>query len=327
MLDWKHKKSACVYAKRIAWGIFLLLILLAGALAVRKAYSLYLNLCRKMDYVCDMAYTVDKNVKSIRQNVNNIYSKYEFDYAWAENQHLIAHAFGEIDGQTYTNTYDAFLHNYSQGHRVFEVDFDVTVPENTLVASHDAEVWREKTGNDATTPFTYENFINSRVSGQYMPMDYRDVIEMMIEYPDIYIVTDTKYQDQMTIFLQFSQLVKYAQERDENVLKRIIPQIYHEEMLGQIMSVYPFESVIFTLYATAWTPESVVDFCERTGVGFITMPIYAANESFLALLESKGILAAAHTGNDREEAERLFSTGLDMMYTDHLKPDEFSEMN
>ena len=93
------------------------------------------------------------------------------------------------------------------------------------------------------------------------------------------------------------------------------------------MSVYPFESVIFTLYATAWTPESVVDFCERTGVGFITMPIYAANESFLALLESKGILAAAHTGNDREEAERLFSTGLDMMYTDHLKPDEFSEMN
>ncbi len=40
------------------------------------------------------------------------------------------------------------------------------------------------------------------------------------------------------------------QTRDKELLDRVIPQIYHQEMFGEIGSIYPFKHVIYTLYAS-----------------------------------------------------------------------------
>jgi hypothetical protein len=56
-----------------------------------------------------------------------------------ENNNIISHAMGEIDGHYYTNSLEAFQYSYyNKGSRVFEVDFELTL-EGILVARHD---WR-----------------------------------------------------------------------------------------------------------------------------------------------------------------------------------------
>lgn len=94
---------------------------------------------------------------------------YNFNYNWAENHPYIAHAFGGILGDSYTNSYEAFLLNYQLGHRIFEVDFYLT-DDGYTVAAHDDANWRKA----ATIPsdaeikpstidnhFTYANFMSS----------------------------------------------------------------------------------------------------------------------------------------------------------------------
>lgn len=314
-----------------ALAVLLALVVLAGAAAAAKAYSMYMNLCRKMDYsnetvsalevrIGEVEGSLHKRMDDVERLVNQAVKHYDFDYSWVSKSPLIAHAMGGIDGKMYTNSREAFLYNYEIGHRVFEVDFDVTVPENALVASHDVDTWRKKTGTAADVPFTYDTFRATKIHGAYTPIDYRDVIDLMSEYPDIYVITDTKYTDQPTVMMQFAQLVRYALEKDASVLDRLIPQIYHEAMLEYVMEVYPFRSVVFTLYATQWTKESVLDFAQRTGVNFITISRKRIKDDFLQLMKDNGIYVGSHTSNDLEETQGWFDKGLDMMYTDYLTP-------
>ncbi len=270
---------------------------------------------------------VSNEASALTEELNNL-QLYTFDYSWTETvSPLIAHAFGGVDGTTYTNSLEAFLYNYELGHRVFEVDFFLTEPENTLVATHDDGHWRTQISHITSaipqTEFTYVNFMNQKIYDKYTTMDYRGIIDLMIEYPDIRIVTDSKFTDQTSVYLQFSQLVKYAEETDPTVLDRIIPQIYNEEMLSVVMDVYPFQSVIFTLYQTAWTPQSVYNFCKATNVRFVTLHYGSVSSEVLALWDELGIVVAAHTSNDLEQTKTLFESGVDFMYTDFLTPDMF----
>lgn len=128
----------------------------------------------------------------------------KFDYSWAENNPYIAHAFGGILGDTYTNSYEAFLLNYQLGHRVFEVDFYIT-DDGKTVAAHDNDYWSKNATlpanlhtsgiDDATKEFTYDNFMSSLWYDKYHPIDLDTLIQILKEYPDVYIVTDTKYSD------------------------------------------------------------------------------------------------------------------------------------
>ena len=309
-------------------AVLLTALLAAGALAfaARKAYSLYTGLSRKVDYTNDVLYTLNDHVQNLRWQLGNALASYEFDYSWVEQTPpLIAHAFGEIDGNTYTNSLDAFQHNYALGHRVFEVDLTFPVGSYTLIASHDREHWRAKSGAAPGTAYTYENFMASTLCGGYTPMDYRDVIDLMSEYPDIYIVTDTKYTDRVSVLLQFAQLVKYAQSRDASVLDRLIPQIYHEDMLSWVMSVYPFRSVIYTVYQTASSDQQILEFCQHSGIRFVNAPKTRIKPGTLSLWNGAGLLTATHTLNDVEQAQQYMDEqGLDFVYTDSITPGDLA---
>lgn len=203
---------------------------------------------------------------------------YTFDYSWADDHLYIAHAFGGILGTSYTNSYEAFLLNYELGHRVFEVDFSITEDGKT-VAAHDPEHWRKSShvysditqpNLDATT-FTYNNFMSSLWYDKYHPIDLTKLFQIMQEYPDIYIVTDSKYFDKERVNRQFTAFRTAAEAVDPTLLDRFIIQIYNPEMLDYIMEVYPWKSVIYTLYANPdWTAENVLEFANQSGVNFIT---------------------------------------------------------
>ena len=232
---------------------------------------------------------------------------------------LVAHALGGIQDHTYTNSLEAFEHNHALGHRVFEVDLDIT-DEYIPIASHDEARWRELSGAAEETPYTHSAFMSQSILSEYTPLDYRAVIDLMIRYPDIYIITDTKYSDHATVLVQFSQLVKYAAEAGKNVLDRIIPQVYHQDMLHWIMSVHPFKSVILTLYSSAIDPQTAYTICEQTGVRYITAPEAWITAEAMEIWNHLGMTVAAHTVNDRSSMEKLLKLGVDIIYTDFLSP-------
>lgn len=256
---------------------------------------------------------------------------YNFNYTWAENNPYIAHAFGGILGDSYTNSYEAFLLNYQLGHRVFEVDFSLT-DDGYTVAAHDADHWRSTTtipldAEIKTYPveepkaFTYNNFLSSLSHGKYHTVDLALLFQLLQDYPDIYIVTDTKYVDQANVERQFSAFVATASTVDLDLLDRFIVQIYKPEMLDWVMTIYPWKSVVYTLYQDAnWTPENVLAFSETSGVKFITLWDTYLTADITSLWKPAGLKIATHTLNNLTRAEESRARGANVIYTDFLLP-------
>lgn len=98
----------------------------------------------------------------------------------------IAHAFGGIDGVSYTNSLEAFRENYAKGHRTFEVDFSVT-SDGRLVCLHD---WgtAQKNGVTAGGAASEEEFLAAKFAGKYTTLSLASLLALMKEYPDIWIV-------------------------------------------------------------------------------------------------------------------------------------------
>ncbi len=243
--------------------------------------------------------------------------KRPFQYAWTENEY-ICHAMGGIDGQTHTNSLEAFEENYQKGHRVFEVDLQLTA-DNALVAVHDQPL------NKDGKPMTKKQFMAQKIQDRYTPLSFEDIVQLMVEYPDIYLVTDTKLIDTVGIEKQFTVLLETAKEIDADVLTRIIPQIYHEEMYDTIMSLYDWNSMIYTLYAlNDFSEKGVADFAYQKGIQVITTHAGRAQPLFFRELFARGILVYMHTYNSlteiSAELEGVKSLGISGVYTDFLYP-------
>ena len=312
--------------KKLAAIVLFLLLLAALAAAGVTVYStvqkIYTNTMGEIQNIQTVLADMQEQVISLQQTTSTLTHYYDFDYTWMEETPaLIAHAGGGIGEATYTNSRDALIASYEAGHRVFEIAFDLTV-DNALVASHGETKWRKLIGDEELV-YSKKNIIRTPLCGQYRAMTLEDVVDFLSDYPDAYLITDSKYDDRSTVMLQFSQLVKYAEDIDPDVLERIIPQIYSEEMLDWVMAVYPFRSVIYTLYKNAWTPESVFNFCRTSGVRFVTMPCKSFKPEIAGLLDQLDISIAVHTTNSEEDVNAFFENGVDMIYTDFLMPDMF----
>lgn len=239
---------------------------------------------------------------------------------------LVAHAMGGIDGLTYSNTYEAFVANYEKGIRVFEADLLLS-KDDKLIARHEwGESFSVMLGQEGMMDagvgggvWTYEEFKNAKVMGLYEPLSWEDILELMQQYPDMYLVTDTKQIEPEEIDQIFTEITETAEQRDPELLQRIVPQIYYQSMWDDIEAIYPFESVIFTLYQTYDSDESVVAFAKEKGIAAITMSATRANASLVASLNELGIPSYVHTINDRDQVLKFKRMGVYGFYTDFLE--------
>ncbi|MFR9710650.1 phosphatidylinositol-specific phospholipase C/glycerophosphodiester phosphodiesterase family protein [Paenibacillus sp. MB22_1] len=238
---------------------------------------------------------------------------------------MVAHAMGGIEGLTYTNTYDAFLVNYDQGFRVFEVDLLLS-SEGRLVARHEwGESFTRQLGQEDELAadrqgavLSYAEFKAAKIQGVYEPLDWDDVLELMEQYPDVYIITDTKQSSPEEIQQIFTQIVDQAKAKDPELLERVVPQIYNREMWEPVQAIYPFESVIFTLYQTHDTDEEVVAFAEDKHLAAVTMSDNRANAQLIEELNRIGVPSYIHTINDLKTMAKFKRMGAYGFYTDFL---------
>lgn len=249
-----------------------------------------------------------------------------------EAHRIVAHAMGGINGYTYTNAWEAFVANYERGTRVFEVDFLLS-KDDQLVARHEWTVNMSKLlgqlevlpANKQGVALDYEEFMDSPILNIYSPLDIEKVLDLMQNYPDAYIVTDTKEIQPELIEKQFTLLTEAAQRRDPALLERIVPQIYNQPMLDEINKVYSFPEVLYTLYQSKDTDEQVIEFVKKTGVD-ITMPVSRATKSFVKQLKNIGARVYVHTVDEEDEIRALSRMGVDGFYSDFVPENDLNNL-
>lgn len=244
------------------------------------------------------------------------------------NAQVIAHGLGAIDGTTTLNCLEGFQQQYAQGVRVFEVDLRLTADQQ-VVLRHDWRAgWQE--GVSETAIPTLEEFLDKPLLEKYTPLSFQDLLLLMEEYPDICIVTDTKFTDAEIVTLQFDAMLSDAKELGLSYLfDRMVIQVYSQLMYTVTDSLHHFPYYFYTLYTEGFgrTEEAfreLAAFCSENGIMGITMWDYWWDEDYVPIAQEYGVQVFTHTVNDSQEALTLLSSGISAVYTDTLVPGDLT---
>lgn len=186
---------------------------------------------------------------------------------------------------------------------------------------HDIDSWKAGLPENADKSFTYDNFMSQQINSRYHPIDIPHLAQIMANYPDIQIVTDTKSIDKENSDLIFQTLIDEVSKVDSTILDRFIIQIYHEDMYDWVMSYYPWKSIIYTLYQkTNWTAEAIRDFALQKNIKVIGYYYFALRPEDVKIWTDAGLHVAAYTTSSLTTIEDLHKIGIDLFYTDFLTP-------
>lgn len=248
--------------------------------------------------------------------------KEKFNYDWTKNKY-IAHALGGINDDHYTNSLEALESNYKRGFKVFEADLtELDGDEFALIHTFNRDSLRdlELPSDWARRLPSVEEFKNHKIKGQYTPMTYSDLVKYMSNHKDMYLVIDVKISENTEDMKNtYEKIVKLTKRVDPEVLKRLIPQIYYQDMYESVLDVYHFKSMIFTMYRLQhFTEESITDFAYEKGIKVVASYRNRFTDEFTRKLKERGIMLYMFTYNDPQKANRLFERGVYGIYTDFL---------
>jgi glycerophosphoryl diester phosphodiesterase len=154
----------------------------------------------------------------------------------------VAHALGEIDGNIYTNSLEAFEKSYAKGFRVFESDYLLLRDHTVLVAHDHTESWY-----GLSKPFSQSTAADLRghkIHGKYTILDGPAIIGLMRKYRDAYFILDNKC---CGVEITTRMLARAA---DPQVQRRIMPHIEDQAELDAIRRYYPLQNYVVALYRT-----------------------------------------------------------------------------
>lgn len=251
---------------------------------------------------------------------------------WFDENRLVAHALGVVDSRIGTNSLEAFQKSYADGHRVMEADFSKT-SDGTLVVRHDFEqdsyYTLEQTVLNQNTAMDLARYISEKICFKYTPLTAKNLIKLVEEHKDVYLITDTKDTDVESVKRDFALFVNDARELGmESILDRVIVQIYNEDMLGAVRSVYPFKNWIYTLYQTS-NPDynKIGDFCLINGIDVVTIDYSVLETDEIQKLNDRDIKVYTHTLNRILDIKKAVGMGCYGAYTDIIKPADLSFIN
>ncbi|MEC0246998.1 phosphatidylinositol-specific phospholipase C/glycerophosphodiester phosphodiesterase family protein [Paenibacillus chitinolyticus] len=247
---------------------------------------------------------------------------------WTD-QTLIAHAMGGISGETLTNSYEAFLINYEKGHRLFEVDLNLT-SDGQLAARHD---WLRYLSDRLQPtlpdhlkdgPVTLAEFKRHKILNKYTPLDLDLLLQLLEQYPDAYIVTDTKSEDPEVVQKQFQLIVQQAKAVNPALLERIVPELYEIDMINQVKKIYDFPNYFFSIYMTSYSEKEIISLVKKNNIKAVAMPVERATSTMIGGLSKLGVPVYVHTVNELKEVNKLKKIGVHGFYTDFLTYREVS---
>lgn len=255
--------------------------------------------------------------------------RYTPEFNW-ENYSIITHALGSLDGLTYLNSRESFINFYDKGCRLFEVDLTKT-SDGVWVCRHN---WKEPLGQwdgEERKVLSSEEFLNTPIYGKYTPMTFEDLLKLLKEYPDAFVMLDSK---QYSVRNYQRTLEDYAQYREiainagiEETLGQIIPEIYNSAMFSGTAQLYKFPSYIYSLWQEYSVEElnGIADFCQTSHIGAVTIYRDYWSEEIQKIFDEREILVYIYTVNDKEEAVNYRQNGAAGVCTDILLAENLKE--
>ena len=237
---------------------------------------------------------------------------------------VIAHALGSVDGVSGLNCLEGFVQSYNAGVRVFEADFRQTT-DGYVVLRHDWRGGWQENVDEAHVP-TLAEFLERPILEQYTPLSFTQLLLLMEQYPDVCVITDTKFMEPEAVAAQFRQMLAEARKLGLTYLfDRMYVQVYSPLHYQIVDTVYHFPHYIYTLYQDNFeqTEQSFRDranFAQGKGIEAITMWDFQWNEDWRPIAEYRNLKIYVHTVNDREAARELLLKGVSAVYTDSLVP-------
>jgi len=234
---------------------------------------------------------VNKKRKKFKENDKSKISNIANDW---EKEKIIIHALGKFKKQIYTNSFEALnFWYYKKNMHFMEADCHLT-SDNHVVLSHDYRHLKK-------TP-TLSVFKKSYAKGNLTSMTFEDLVVFMEKHPDLYIITDTKFDDIPHIEVEFDEMTEILSHH-KNVNKRFIIEVYNEKMFLFLKEhKYPFKYFMFTLYKR-WRGknyedlENIFSFCSKHNIKGIIMYKYLFNNKIYNLSKKYSVPIYLHTEN------------------------------
>ncbi|PHV71076.1 hypothetical protein CS063_07020 [Sporanaerobium hydrogeniformans] len=254
----------------------------------------------------------------------------EESFYWEDEHQVIAHALGRIDGINYTNCLEAFKQNYEKGFRVFEVDMALST-DDQLVFLHDWNTfWGLTIGKGILGGATsFERYNAQQIQGKYTTLSVFDLLTLLKNHSDMYLVTDTKTIEPELFKLQMRRLLEAAQQIDSTIIDRLIIQVYDEATATALEEVYPFKNVIYTLYTSPdrYDAQKVKATLLKHNYRVLTMPSSLVNDALLKMAQECNVKVFTHTVNTTDEVVKQQAKGIYGFYTDWLMPSTITYAN
>ena len=254
-------------------------------------------------------------------------SKTQKDGVWYENEHFIIHALGTVDELEYMNCLEGLEASYAGGYHLFEADFART-SDGEYVLKHDWEIPFGLPDFENGYIPTREEFLAEKIYGKYTTMDLKMVLDKMLEYREIYLVTDSKddgFRETCELFSKINEITSGYSAADQSHIKdHLIVQIYNEDMFTAAEMNYDAKHYLYTLYkrGSADNLDELLRFCDRNDIHVITMPYPWWSEEVNDNIHSHGMKTFLHPIEPEQYYEYL-DKGVDGFYVDITDLNEF----
>lgn len=274
-----------------------------------------------MEFIKDCMYVNILELSNNRVFIDSF--KERFNYDWIDKTKYIAHAMGGVDRRAYTNSLEAFETNYKMGYRMFEIDITFSV-ENEPILLHS---WNPEGLKKLGLPAawnenrpTKRQFENTLVNGMYHTLSFEDACKLMQKHKDITFVLDAKAEGERCKRI-YEKCVETAKSIDPKLLDRMIPQIYEEDMLNDVMDVYDFKSIIYSLYKQdELNSKEIIDFAYENGVKAVVVDRSKLSSKFISELKQRGVYVYVNTYNNTEKVKELEQLGAKGIFSDFINP-------
>lgn len=244
------------------------------------------------------------------------------EFKW-ENYQVIAHALGGLEGQSYLNSRESFIESYEKGYRLFEVDLTKTSDE-VWVCRHSWNTSMGQWEGSGKKELTLKEFLEAPLYGKYTPMTFEDLLVLLKDYPDAFVLLDSKqyslrnYQKTIEDYSKYIEIAEKAGAA--KVLGQLIPEIYNEAMFPGTAIMQKFHTYIYSMWQEYSEKELVRigDFCKEKGIPAVTMYEKYWSEKAQKIFADRGILVYVYTVNDLEKASMYMEKGAAGICTDTI---------
>jgi glycerophosphoryl diester phosphodiesterase len=237
-----------------------------------------------------------------------------------EDLRFVAHSFGSPSGlaqvEHYTGSREAFVASYYNGYRAFEIDL-IMLADGSVAAVHDAD--EKKYGLERPFRESKRSDLEGRKwEGKYEVLFAEDVVQLVVDHPDIWLILDTKICCEAEIAQVFVDLAP-----DDSVRDRHVPHVTGDAHAAALPAIYPFPEKLYARYQWPGTDSDIMRRMQMYGMDNVMMWFDQSHrewsEAFYAQLQAAGYHAWVHTPPTPTEIEAWAERGIGV-YTNGYIP-------